>query len=432
MKKIILILSLMLLTWNISEAKNPYYHGRVTFHTFYYSLAPYGEWIEIDYGIYAWRPVRVYVGWAPYLFGRWVYTSYGWYWDSFEPFGWAVYHYGRWYYDDYYGWIWFPDYVWGPAWVEWRYTDLYIGWAPLPPYASFSISFGLRFSINWYSPHHYWHFVPVKYFCDYEVHRYVIHSKYKYRIYRDSRYSNDYRFESGRIINSGIDRNFVERKGGKVLEAKIEETTRLRDFTERKTDERNRVLIYRPDEREINRDVDIRVRKTERHIALDVNKIQTPRERIDIRERERRTEQIDRESKFDIDNRERIELRDRMRENNSRRELDNRKIFEERSNDFKRDESTRTRIENDRKPILTEERRNSPEFGSRQERDRYRLDRRELDRSREETRFDSDRKKNNSQPDFQRKDLNFGNHRQELNHRERDLDGRTKERNRIR
>jgi len=26
-----------------------------------------------------------------------------------------------------------PDDVWGPAWVEWRYDDEYIGWAPLRP-----------------------------------------------------------------------------------------------------------------------------------------------------------------------------------------------------------------------------------------------------------------------------------------------------------
>lgn len=355
MKKLILILAFLFINSNITEASNPYYYGRVTFHTFYYSLAPYGEWIEIDNGIYAWRPVTISVGWSPYLIGRWVWTRYGWYWDSFEPFGWAVYHYGRWYYDDYYGWIWIPDYEWAPAWVEWRYTDFYVGWAPLPPYASFSITIGIRFSINWYSPHYYWHFVPVKYFCGYEVHNYVVAPKYKYRIYRDSKYSIDYRFDNGMIVNRGVDRNFVERRGGNVYEARINETTRLRDFTDRKTDERNRVIIYRPDEREIDRNLELKIRKSERQVSLDVNKIQTPRERIEI-DRSRENEQINR-----YENRERNEneviRKDRIL--NPEKNSKNEQRDETRRNEFKRENELRIRNDEREMKLLTPEERKS-------------------------------------------------------------------------
>jgi hypothetical protein len=31
------------------------------------------------------------------------------------------------------GWIWVPGDEWGPAWVDWRSGDDYVGWAPLPP-----------------------------------------------------------------------------------------------------------------------------------------------------------------------------------------------------------------------------------------------------------------------------------------------------------
>lgn len=355
MKKLILILAFLFINSNITEASNPYYYGRVTFHTFYYSLAPYGEWIEIDNGIYAWRPVTISVGWSPYLIGRWVWTRYGWYWDSFEPFGWAVYHYGRWYYDDYYGWIWIPDYEWAPAWVEWRYTDFYVGWAPLPPYASFSITIGIRFSINWYSPHYYWHFVPVKYFCGYEVHNYVVAPKYKYRIYRDSKYSIDYRFDNGMIVNRGVDRNFVERRGGNVYEARINETTRLRDFTDRKTDERNRVIIYRPDEREIDRNLELKIRKSERQVSLDVNKIQTPRERIEI-DRSRENEQINR-----YENRERNEneviRKDRIF--NPEKNSKNEQRDGTRRNEFKRENEIRIRNDEREMKLLTPEERKS-------------------------------------------------------------------------
>ena len=102
--------------------------------TFYDELAPYGEWVwHPRYG-YVWLPEDVSPRWRPYTVGHWVSTDeYGWYWDSQEPFAWAVYHYGRWGYDEDYGWFWVPGDTWAPAWVQWRYSDDYVGWAPVGP-----------------------------------------------------------------------------------------------------------------------------------------------------------------------------------------------------------------------------------------------------------------------------------------------------------
>ena len=47
--------------------------------------------------------------------------------------GWVAFHYGRWINTDAYGWAWVPGNEWGPAWVDWRRSDEYAGWAPLPP-----------------------------------------------------------------------------------------------------------------------------------------------------------------------------------------------------------------------------------------------------------------------------------------------------------
>lgn len=421
MKKLVILLVLVLLAYNVSESRTPYFQSRVTFHTFYYSLAPYGEWIEIDYGLYAWRPARVYVGWAPYLIGRWVWTPYGWYWDSFEPFGWAVYHYGRWYYDDYYGWIWIPDYEWAPAWVEWRYTDYYIGWAPLPPYASFSISIGIRFSINWYSPHHYWHFVPVKYFSGYEVHRYVVAPKYKYRIYRDSKYSVNYKYDGGRVINYGVDRNFVERKGGRIFEARVEETSRLRDFTEGKTNDRNRVLIYRPDEREINRDIDFKVRKTDRRISLDVDRIQTPRERIDIKEIERNTNRIEQ------NRRERDENLDRNRNMNQNNEnIDER--TRNRNFETNRDLKPDNRTNPDMKLFSPREHKSDRDFDNRA---RENFENQNFERKRNDIRIENRRERETPRFENERKDTRTNPQRDEI--RKTDTDNlRSRETNRQR
>ncbi len=152
-------------------------------------LEPYGEWIEIGYDDYVWRPYKSDYNWRPYGEGRWEWTRNGWYWDSYEPFGWATYHYGRWYFDDYYGWVWMPDNVWAPAWVEWRYNDNYIGWAPLPPYARFNNRSGIYFSIKWNSGYSYWNFVRYNHFNHIIfiiilfIHNYVknVFNKTKYR-----------------------------------------------------------------------------------------------------------------------------------------------------------------------------------------------------------------------------------------------------------
>ena len=141
MKKVVLLLGLFLMGLSDSSA-NYLPHGSVgvSFGVFYSSMSPYGEWIAIDHDVYAWHPLDVGPDWRPYTVGRWVWTDDGWYWFSDEPWGWAAYHYGRWYYDDFYGWVWIPGYEWAPAWVEWRYGEDYVGWAPLSPYAVFSIN----------------------------------------------------------------------------------------------------------------------------------------------------------------------------------------------------------------------------------------------------------------------------------------------------
>jgi hypothetical protein len=111
----------------------------VSISDFYDELAPYGEWVDCNYGD-CWVPDEVYDGWQPYSNGEWVYTDYGWTWFSDDPWGDDPYHYGTWTYIDRYGWAWVPGTVWAPGWVTWNYNDNYVGWAPLPPNYSFGYS----------------------------------------------------------------------------------------------------------------------------------------------------------------------------------------------------------------------------------------------------------------------------------------------------
>jgi hypothetical protein len=120
----------------------------VGYSTFYNKLEPYGDWIETnDYG-YVFHPREAEGSrrWRPYTNGHWVYTDAGWTWISVEPFGWATYHYGRWTRLREIGWVWVPGNQWAPAWVSWRKSNDYVGWAPLPPEARFDQRTGIR---NW-------------------------------------------------------------------------------------------------------------------------------------------------------------------------------------------------------------------------------------------------------------------------------------------
>ena len=116
--------------------------GPVTLQVFYDALSPYGMWVNYPHYGYVWIPDRD-PGFSPYATsGYWVFTDYGWTWVSDYPWGWAPFHYGRWDYDNTYGWLWVPDGEWGPAWVSWRRSPGYYGWAPLRPGISMSIAFG--------------------------------------------------------------------------------------------------------------------------------------------------------------------------------------------------------------------------------------------------------------------------------------------------
>src|SRR5438067_1077676 len=118
------------------------------YSTFYTRLEPHGAWLETaDYG-YVWQPreAESSQSWRPYTNGRWVYTDAGWTWISEESFGWATYHYGRWTRLRGIGWVWVPGQQWAPAWVSWRKSNDYVGWAPLPPEARFDQRTGIH---NW-------------------------------------------------------------------------------------------------------------------------------------------------------------------------------------------------------------------------------------------------------------------------------------------
>ena len=300
MKRLLLILPI-LLTFALSETLTAQYYnspqvrvrgyggfGHVGF--FYRPLLAYGEWIELDPGFYAWRPHRTPYGWRPYWRGHWVWSDQGWYWVSNEPFGWAVYHYGRWFYDDYYGWIWVPDDVWGPAWVEWRYDDNYIGWAPLPPYAGFRMNVGIHFSVAWDAPYNYWCFVRHKHFTKTNYSHYVVSTSTTRRLIRTTRSARDYSVDRGNIYNRGVERSYIEQRGRVRIEGyEVTRSTSRKENVVRSSGVR-RIESYRPDAiPQRSQEERIDARKATRSSGLQIDRVdRTRREEPTIRGRDER------------------------------------------------------------------------------------------------------------------------------------------------
>ncbi|MGB9906368.1 MAG: DUF6600 domain-containing protein [Candidatus Saccharicenans sp.] len=148
-------------------------YGEISISFIYDYLGRYGLWVYYNPYGYVWIPRGVGRHWRPYTHGRWVWTEYGWTWVSNHPWGWIPFHYGRWGWDNRLGWFWVPDVIWAPAWVVWRFGDLYIGWAPLPPGVDFVAGYGLRWPRR-DLPHYYWVFVEGRRFHSHQLSAWVL------------------------------------------------------------------------------------------------------------------------------------------------------------------------------------------------------------------------------------------------------------------
>jgi hypothetical protein len=116
-----------------AELDGPAAPGEVSVAEMRQDLAPYGRWIDVPHLGPVFKPDAP-ADFVPYESnGRWVYADEGWEFDSSDPWAEITYHYGRWLKDPDVGWVWAPDTVWGPSWVEWREGGGYVGWYVVPP-----------------------------------------------------------------------------------------------------------------------------------------------------------------------------------------------------------------------------------------------------------------------------------------------------------
>jgi len=173
-------------------------------------LTPYGQWVEVPGAGLCWQPV-VPPGWRPYYDGgHWVYTDEGWYWQSDYPWGDIAFHYGRWSYNPSYGWIWAPGFEFAPAWVVWRHTDEYCGWAPLPfgtvlvdgewrfRGARVAVDFDFGLSAGFFS------FVACDHFWEHDFRHFIVPRERLVLVFGRSEIINRYHMDHGRFVNEGI------------------------------------------------------------------------------------------------------------------------------------------------------------------------------------------------------------------------------------
>lgn len=188
------------------------------------NLSPYGTWVEIDGYGRCWQPTVVVAnrGWRPYSDGgRWVYTDAGWYWLSDYSWGATTFHYGRWFNHARWGWCWWPDTVWAPSWVSFRYSGDYCGWAPLPPHTYYrsglgfsyygrSVGFSYPFGLNADC----FTFVSWNRFCDPRPWHHRVRPHEVTRIYNNTTIVNNYvTGDNNTVINRGIGRDRVRDLG---------------------------------------------------------------------------------------------------------------------------------------------------------------------------------------------------------------------------
>ena len=207
-------LALAILLCTLAPASSVRAQDDLDVSVFYDELEPHGRWFTHPRYGHVWSP-DVDDDWRPYSRGHWIYTDdHGWYWEAEESWGWGPFHYGRWIMDDEFGWVWIPGTEWGPAWVAWRYSDEYVGWAPLPPEAEWYEDRGLTFSASYYDAPQFaplWIFVEPRYLVLPGLHRYALPRSRNVFALGRTRWHTDYRFVNRRIFNTGFDVRRLER-----------------------------------------------------------------------------------------------------------------------------------------------------------------------------------------------------------------------------
>lgn len=199
----------------------PRVNAELSIEFFYDELEPHGHWVSVEEYGWVWTPEVAPPEWRPYTMGRWEYTEeHGWLWASEWEWGWAPFHYGRWVSHAHHGWVWVPGTEWGPAWVAWRSGKGHVGWAPLPPAATWDVNVGLRlnaFDLSVSIHESSWSFVEERYILRPRLYKHCVHHKRNVTLLRTTVDSTRYVVLNGQIANTSLSVKYVEKMLGRAV-----------------------------------------------------------------------------------------------------------------------------------------------------------------------------------------------------------------------
>lgn len=126
----------------------------------------YGEWVWDDYFGYVWRPnyndYYPWGTWSPYIYGHWREVNGQLFWVPEESWGWVPYHLGLWMWSKKQGWIWIPGSAFAPSWTVWDYYMDYYYWRPWALWDWYYYNYGYYYGGGFYPyyygyyPYYYW------------------------------------------------------------------------------------------------------------------------------------------------------------------------------------------------------------------------------------------------------------------------------------
>ena len=137
------------------------------------------------------------------------------------------------------GWVWIPDTVWSPAWVAWRDSDDYVGWAPLPPDEDIDADVVFEPVIEPAA----FTFVRTRYFVDPVLVRYLEPPSRSVVIVRSTVNATRFSIEGSRVIDRGLAVGRIERVIGRPVPRLTIEVSAAAGPTR---ELRDRVVVYRP------------------------------------------------------------------------------------------------------------------------------------------------------------------------------------------
>ncbi|MBW2276775.1 MAG: hypothetical protein JRF63_04740 [Deltaproteobacteria bacterium] len=197
--------------------------AELTIDYFIDKLSPYGKWFWTEEYGWVWQPDGLTEDWKPFTYGHWVNSDYGWTWVWHFPWGWAAFHYGAWTHLEGVGWVWVPAGIWSPARVVWRYSEVYVGWSPIPA--------GYDYWVGWhdYPVHHvHWTFISWHFFGHLHPYHHFVHHHHAHWCFNHTHFPPSCGHHAGPACHYGPSPKKVTKLSGKpVKRRKIKSRGRL-------------------------------------------------------------------------------------------------------------------------------------------------------------------------------------------------------------